>query len=279
MDKRFDFFTNRLHFVEITTDRMKNLELWHCLTVFEKHVYGVVSQYFRIKESLKGSPNKSLGILLTQAGLDIYYYTLTWDKLKQIYKKLECLMNDIHKITSTIPEGFTNDLRNWKHRIDHLFRGFKKKVRNEYEHPSLESCRVGNIIMWGNIHKDGSGNIRAHAGKDQFVEIRKEHVERLESLHVELIDIILKYFSKKPLTTELTQLRDQIEENMDDLVDEYKKFKQEGNTDSINDLIYKITICDLYLSKEGISISPNIKEKFYRILFDIRKSGVKSQPR
>lgn len=82
---RFDFFSSRLTFIEVASDQLMNIDLWHYLSVFESHVYGVFMQYNRIKEDLEfPDPESFRRVPGPQAGLDIYYYTLTWDKLKKI---------------------------------------------------------------------------------------------------------------------------------------------------------------------------------------------------
>lgn len=86
---KFDFLSSRLNFVEVSTDQLMNIDLWHYLSVFESHVYGVFLQYNRIKKDLKFSEPENLRkVPGPQAGLDIYYYTLTWDKLKKIFTTL-----------------------------------------------------------------------------------------------------------------------------------------------------------------------------------------------
>ena len=104
----FDFFSSRLHFIEVTSDHILNIELWHYLSVFENHVYGVFLQYNRIREDLIfPDPGSFRSVPGPQAGLDIYYYTLTWDKLKKICDKIKALINRFHQTSSSIPKPFT----------------------------------------------------------------------------------------------------------------------------------------------------------------------------
>ena len=49
----FDFFLSRLHFIEVTDNPLMNMKLWHYLSVFESHIYGIFLQYNRIKTDLK----------------------------------------------------------------------------------------------------------------------------------------------------------------------------------------------------------------------------------
>lgn len=267
-NNRFDFFTSRLNFIQVTNDQLINIKLWHYLSQFESHVYGVFLQYNRIKLDLRvPEPETFRSVPGAKAGLDIFFYILTWDKLKQIYKRIKTLMNSIQKSTSSIPENFIAEFKHWKRRIDHLFLEFKKEIRNEYVHPSLEPYSTGNIIMWGTIIIDGSGNIKAHAGKDWFALIKKEHFDRLQQLRVDFFDIFIKHFSQKPLAQELIKVRDYIEENIDSLIEELNKFKDAENLEGFNDLVYNFTMYEINLSKEGIQLSENTKQKFYSQLW------------
>ena len=63
--------------------------------------------------------------------------------------------------------SFNHDFRIWKKRIDILLKEFKL-ARNEYEHPSLEFRKLGNILEWGTINDNDNGEIRIHIGKEQF---------------------------------------------------------------------------------------------------------------
>jgi hypothetical protein len=266
--KRFDFFSSRLNFIEVTNDHLLNIELWHYLSVFESHVYGVFLQYNRIAADLSISePTKIQNIPGPKAGLDIYYYILTWDKLKKIYKKIETIMSRLHKVNSSIPKGFNSEFRLWKRRIDHLFPEFDTKIRNEYEHPSLESYSVGNIIMWGNILIDGLGNIEAHVGKNWFATIKKEDCLKLQRLRTDLFDMFLKHFSQKPLTQELIKARDYIEENIESILEELKALEDKDDMEGFNNLLHKLTMFDIYLSKEGVELSKDAKDKIYSILW------------
>lgn len=268
MQKKFDFFSNRLTFVEVTNDNLLNIELRHYLSVFENHVYGVILQYNRIVADLSiTEPKEISNVRGTNAGLDIYYYILTWDKLKQIYDKIKTLINRLQKVRPSIPKVFNSEFKTWKKRMDNLFSEFNKDVRNEYEHPSLEPHSVGNIIIWGNILIDGSGNIKAHVGKNLFAVINKNHCVKVQQLRTDLFDIFLKHFSQKKLTQELIKVRDYIEKNIDSLSKELKDLNDKDNVNGFNDLISKLTICDMDLSKEGVQLSDHVKNKIYSILW------------
>ena len=128
---RFDFLSSRLNFIEVSDNHLMNIELYHHLSVFENHVYGVFLQYDRIKEDLNYSDIKSVrSVPISQAGLDIYFYILTWDKLKKIYDKIKILINRVQQTSFSIPDSFTEDFRLWKRRIDHLFSEFDSEIIN-----------------------------------------------------------------------------------------------------------------------------------------------------
>ena len=264
----FDFFSDRLHFIDVTDNALLNIKLWHYLSTFESHVYGVLLQYNRIKSDLVFDPAPEMArVPGPQAGLDIYYYILTWDKLKKIYEKIKAIINEIQQGTRSLPEGFVTEFRAWKKRADHLFAEFDTEVRNEYEHPSLESHSTGNLIMWGNIMIDGSGNITAHAGKDWFATIKQEHCTRMQSLRTDLIDLFVKHFSQKPLTKELMKARSQIEENIDSILKELQELKAGKDWTKFNELLYTLTMHDLYLMKEGVPLSKTVKDKLYSAIW------------
>ncbi len=259
-----DFFSDRLHFIEITNNTLLNIKLWHYLGTFESHVYGVLMQYSRIKTDLAIDESlERCSVSRSQAGLDIYYYVLTWDKLKKIYEKIKAIINHLQKATSSIPEGFVLEFRSWKKRMDHLFAEFDTEVRNEYEHPSLESYSTGNITMWGNIMIDGSGDIKAHAGKDWFVTIRNEHCMKIQDLRVDLIDLFVKHFSQQPLTRELIKARSHIEENIESILKELQELRDGDDTAGFNELLHTLIMCDIYLMKEGVALGESAKKQLY----------------
>ena len=267
LNNQFDFFSTRLYFIKVTDDQFLNIDLWHYLGVFESHVYGIFLQYNRIKADLKfPHPDDNHGVPGPQAGLDIYYYTLTWDKLKKICDKIKALINRLQQVSPAFPKPFISDFRHWKRRIDHLFSEFDAGIRNEYEHPSLESYTVGNIQMWGNIIIDGSGNIKAHAGKNWFAIIKKEHIEKIQDLRRDLFDLFIKHFSKKPLTEELITAKNYIEENIDTLIKELSELKERKNWEDFNSLFCQLIMYNVYLSKEGINLSQNVQNRISSVL-------------
>lgn len=258
----FDFLSDGLHFIDVTDNALLNIKLWHYLSTFESHVYGVFLQYNRIKSDLVFDPAPEMsGVPGRQAGLDIYYYILTWDKPKKIYEKIKAIISEIQQGTHSLPEGFVTEFRAWKKRADHLFAEFDTEVRNEYEHPSLESHSTGNVIMWGNIMIDRSGDITAHAGRDWFATIKHEHCTRMQTLRTDLIDLFVKHFSQKPLRKELMKARSQIEENIDSILKELQELKAEKDWTKFNERLYTLTMHDIYLSKEGVPLSKAVKEK------------------
>jgi len=265
---RFDFLSSRLHFIEVATDHLLNIELQHYLSVFENHVFGVFLQYNRIKTDLEfPRPENSHRVQIPQAGLDIYYYTLTWDKLKKIYIEIKKLINRLQKKVSRFPSQFAPEFRLWRCRIDHLFKEFDTEVRNQYEHPSLKFHSVGNVIMWGNIFSDNSGNIKAQVAEKFYSIVKKEHVERIKQLRTDLFDLFIKHFSEKPLTQELIKVRDYIEENIDSLLKELNNFNEKKNREDFNNLLSQIMMCQINLSQEGIQLSREVTRKIYTRLF------------
>ncbi len=265
---RFDFISSRLNYIEVSTDQLVNIELWHCLIVFENHVYGVFLQYNRIKEDLNFSDIEDLRrVPAPQAGLDIYFYILTWDKLKKIVNKINKFINRLTNPPASIPKYFTSEYRNWRRQIEHLFLDFDSKIRNEYEHPSLEAYSVGNMKIWGNIIADGSGDIKAHVGKDWFTIIKKDHCLRVQKLRTDLFDLFIKHFSQKPLTHELIKLRKYIEDNIDSLSKELYNLKENNNWEDFNELFRQLIMTDLHLTKEGMHLSEEVKQKIYSVLY------------
>jgi len=266
----FDFFSSRLHFIEVTDNQLMNIELWHHLSVFENYVFGVFLQYNRIKATLKfPEPNEIKKVPGPQAGLDIYYYTLTWDKLKKVYEKLKTFINHIQQDSSSFTTQFINDFRLWRKRVEHLFSEFDTEIRNEYEHPSLESYSVGNIIMWGNIMIDPSGDIKSHVGKDLFTTIKLDHCNKVQNLRIALIDLFIKHFTERPLTQELLKVREYIQDNIDSICKELNDFKENENRKEFNGLLYQLTMSQVYLSKEGIQLPNEVVQKFHSVLVPI----------
>lgn len=264
---QFDFFSTRLCFIKATDDQLLNIDLWHYLGVFESHVYGIFLQYNRIKADLKlPRPDEYDRVLGLQAGLDIYYYTLTWDKLKKICDKIKDLVNRLQQVSPALPKPFISDFRHWKRRMHNLFSEFDAGIRNEYEHPSLESYTVGNIQMWGNIIIDGSGNIKAHVGNNWFAIIKKDHIEKIQELRADLFDFFMKHFSKKPLAEELIKAKNYIEDNIDTLIEELAGLKEQKNWEGFNSLFYQLTMYNVYLSKEGINLSQNVQNRISSVL-------------
>jgi len=267
----FDFFSNRLYFIEVTGNQLMNMELWHHLSVFESYVFGVFLQYNRIKTTLKfPEPNEIKKVPSPQAGLDIYYYTLTWDKLKKVYEKLKTFINHIQQDFSSFTTQFINDFRLWRKRVEHLFSEFDTEIRNEYEHPSLESYSVGRLIMWGNIMIDPSGDIKTHVGKDLFTTIKLDHCNKIQHLRIELIDLFIKHFTKRPLTQELLKVRGYIQDNIDSICKELNDFKENKNWKEFNDLLYQLTMSQVYFSKEGIQLANDIVQKFHSAIAPTR---------
>ena len=271
MKESFLRLTSRLHFIQFCSDQSKNIEIWHCLAVLENYIYGVTSQYNRIKENISKSleinslPTPSM--TSTQVSLDIYYYTLTWDKISKTYDKFKGLMNTVQKDSESIPKLFNVDFKDIKRRLEHLLGEFRNDVRNEYEHPSLEPNKVGNIIDWGSLFIHNNGDIKIHVGKDQFAVVQKTHVDRLISIWVDLIDVFIKHFSDKPSSSNLLQLKNHIEQNIDKIINKLGQCIHDKKNEEANSIIDQFLSVEISLSKEGIPLSQNIIDKFHSILF------------
>jgi hypothetical protein len=277
-NNRFEFYSSRLHFIEVTTDQFVNIEVSHYLRVFESHVYGVSLQYNRIKTDLIfPKPEDLQRVPGPQAGLDIYYYTLTWDKLKKIYEKLKAIINRLQQTSSSFPNQFISAFRHWKRRIDHLFLEFDIEIRNEYEHPSLESYSIGNIIVWGNIVMDGLGNIKAHVGKEKFAIIKKEHCDRMNQLRIDLFDLFIKHFSEKPLTQELLKSRAYIEDNIDSLLKELTVLDKVGKRDEFNELLHHLLMYEVFFMRESMPLTDKVRTKIYSVIWPNPKKAVKAK--
>jgi hypothetical protein len=268
MLNEFPFLTSRLSSIKLYSDHLRNFEVLICLYEFESYVYGVVSQYSRIIDNQqKTISTTSLGISLTQLRLDIYYYTLTWDKLRKVFDKLKGQINDILRLPNTLPGEFINDYKLIRNRMDHLFGEFRTTVRNEYEHPSLQPLKVGKMVGFGNLTQDSRGNIKAHVGNQEYAIVRKEHIDRLNSLRVELVDIFVKHFTTETPSSELFLLKKQIEEDIDVIIRKYMLFRTENKDEEANQILHQLVMSETYLSREGIPLRADVKNQIYSILF------------
>jgi len=270
MNESFLRLTSRLHFIQFCSDHYKNIEIWHYLSVLENYIYGVKSQYDRIRENMSkmidfnSLPHSQ--IESTQVSLDVYYYTLTWDKISKTYDKFKRLINSLQK-TEPIPKLFNDDFKELKRRLDHLLGEFRNEVRNEYEHPSLEPNRVGNITDWGSLFVHNNGDIKVHVGKDQFSVAQKGHVDRLILIWIDLIDVFLKHFSDKPSSHDLIHLKNHIEQHIDEIIDEYNNYLHDNRKEEANGVIGQFLRAEIFLTKEGIPLSQDAIGKFHSLLF------------
>jgi hypothetical protein len=265
--------TSRIQFVEFFQDQYKNLELEHSLNVFEKYLFGASLQYKRISENaaklrnVDNSPDFHSQNVSSQISLDIYYYTLTWDKLKKVFEKIEEHFNVLQKDNYSISQGFKNDYRLIKTKFEHFFKEFSLHARNEYEHPSLAFLKRGNIYEYGNIFFDPNGNITAHVGKDQFTVVRKDQVDKLKSLWIEFIDIILKYFSDKPSSANLIKAKEYLDQNIDNIIGDYDSFIKDNKMDEAKGLLSQLLWTEVTLMTEGIPLSNETISKFHSVFF------------
>lgn len=267
MVNEFPSLTSRLGVLEFSSDQLTNIGIYICLNEFESYVYGVISQYSRIIDSeqklFSGPPSPHL---LDQQKLDIYYYTLTWDKLKKVFAELRKDINIALRHPNTLPSEFKHDFKQANVRIEHLFGELSTSARNEYEHPSLHPSRIGNLVGFGNSTSDNQGNIKTHVGNEEFAIVRKEHVDRLIALWIEFIDIFIKHFTDKVSTSEVLLLKRQIEENVDKIIGTYKLYRMEKKDKEADQIFLQILMSETYLSREGSPLRQDVVDKFYSIL-------------
>lgn len=194
----FDFqnYSRRLTF-----DRnMRLFNFNYYLYGFEKYSYGVISQFYRILED-KNSKDKNGSNF--QIRLDVYYYILCWDKLKKLFDEME---RKTSNFLGKVDPIFFKDFRQIKRRLEQLFSEIPTSIRNEYEHPSLEPHIIGNnkgrVIIYDLALPKKNGDLRIHVGKDEFADVKKEHIERLQSCWADLSDLLFTHFSDKPLDSD-----------------------------------------------------------------------------
>lgn len=264
----FPRLTSRLGIVELSTDPLINIYFYICFSELESYIFGVLSQYARImKNTPEPSSSKSLSYSLNQIKLDVYYYTLTWDKLRKVFEKFKSELSSVSKSPSALPSGFTTEFKEIKTRMEHLFNEHGVDTRNEYEHPSLEPSQIGNLIGLGNSTSDNKGNITIHVGKEKFAYVRKDHVDRLYSLWIEFIDLFIRYFTDKPATAELLSIKNNIEEHIDDLINVFNQLCQSKEFEDAQNLSNRLLATELYLTSEGCPLHKDVREKIYTILY------------
>jgi hypothetical protein len=266
----FVFFSDRLSRIEIYHDVLKDFEFHNHITSFELHVFGIVNQYQRIQKVLKrmmsiNDKSISRNNDSSQFKLDIYYFILTWDKLKKIFTKIKSQTNKIIREGRTTKD-FVTDYKPIRKCIEKLFDEYDDSVRNEYEHPSLEYQRIGRSISYGNIIIDNSG-ITVHVGGNVNVTIKIKHVEQIESLRIDLIDLFIKHFTDKTSTRDLLKLRknfiDDIRKNSKD----YKKIIKGKNSKLSSEMFHNLMMTDTFFSTEGIPIPQSVRNKIHNTLF------------
>jgi hypothetical protein len=266
----FDFLSGRIIRIDIANDILRNFEFSRYLSEFEKHIYGVFLQLGRIhkdldfKSPLQPRTNK---YSITSASLDIYFYILTWDKIKKIFEIIKTNINEISLTSKAINPDFTSSYRLLRKRFEKLFSEFDTAIRNEFEHPSLNAHLSGSFIMYGNITMDRSGNIKAHAGDNHYAIIKQDHYLKLNELRIELFDLLIYNFSTKPLNKELLKLKQYLADNIDNLLIELKKYSQEKRKDDFEDLFKQLIWAEMSLSSEGIDLQDEIRRKIYSMPF------------
>jgi len=270
----FPRLTSRLGIIELSSDRLRNFGVFICLHEFESYVYGVISQYSRIMDD-EPKPFSSIPVSrsLNQLRLDIYYYILTWDKLKKVFDELKYQINFVLKPPNALPSEFTHNFKQIRIRMEHLFGELSTSTRDKYEHPSLHPTRIGNLLGFGNSIRDNQGNIKAHVGDEEYAIIRKEHIDRLIRLWIELIDIFIKHFTNKTPTSEILKLKRQIEENIDEIIESYIIYRNEKRDKDANQIFHQILMSDIYLSGEGSPLRQDIRDKINSILIQGKDTG------
>jgi hypothetical protein len=259
--------TGRLGIINLSTDLLINDHVYICFSELEKYIYGVLSQYSRIMENEQKIFSKiEVSNLITQLRLDEYYYVLTWDKLRRVFEILKKEMNGLLKPPSRLPDGFKDDYAQIKKRLDRLFNEHTKP-RNKYEHPTLNISQVGNLQGFGNSITDKNGNITVHVGDEVFANVKKEHVGRLYSLWVEFIDVFIKHFTEKPSTAKLLSIKNDIERNIDEIINEYNQLLKKGEIEEAQNLTIRLSKIEIHLLTEGCPLNKDVGEKIYFILF------------
>ena len=79
-------------------------------------------------------------------------------------------------------------------------------------------------------------------------------------------DLFIKHFTEKPLNEELLKIKKSTEDNIESLSKELKELKDKGDNEGFNGLVHKFAMLDLYLSKEGLHLTDDIRNKIYSIL-------------
>lgn len=83
-----------------------------------------------------------------------------------------------------------------------------------------------------------------------------------------MIDLFIKHFSQKPLTKELIRARTHIEENIEPIAAELKRFHDKGDIAGFNALVHRFTMYDLYLVAEGLALAASVRDRFYSVLVE-----------
>jgi len=273
MSELFPRITSRFRFVHIFKDQALDFDFEHTMDIFEDNIFGIFLQYHRIianlqrKQAFSDSQNIIDQHISTQISLDIYFYTLIWDKLIKIFEKLKHLLNVLQKGNQSVPETFKDSLKIVKSKFEHLFGEINIEARNEYEHPSLSYHQIGSIMVFGALMIDSNGNINAHVGKDQFISIRKDHLDRLHSFWIELTDIFLLNFTDKKSSSSIMEARQFFEHHIDDFILEYKQLCADNKPDDASDFLGQLLSAEIALQSEGFPLSIGTIQKFHSVFF------------
>jgi hypothetical protein len=262
--KSFEYYSDRLFCKKIFNNYLKDLELQKQLNTFEVHILGVYSQYKRIlKEEKEFREIEILRVrkksiiqtrnILSQLDLDMYYYFLTWDKLKKIFEKIKSNINNLI-IENSVTKYFIIDYKNIRKCMDNLFSEHHVSVRNNYEHPSLKYQEQGKLLQFGTIEINKT-EITTHVGGDVYGNIKKTHIDQLELLRIDFIDLFIRHFTDRRTTKELLKIRK-------DCINHVRKLTKNKNEIS-NDIFHNLKMTDFLLMDEFIPLPQNIRNKIF----------------
>jgi hypothetical protein len=65
------------------------------------------------------------------------------------------------------------------------------------------------------------------------------------------------------------KVREYIQDNIDSICKELNDYKEKESWDEFNDLLYQLTMSQVYLSKEGIQLADDVVQKFHSMIFPI----------
>lgn len=263
---KFVLLASRLNFMKIVSDEFENIALLHTITVFENYIYGANTQYKRIQSNvnkiLNGHDIVNSENYLGQISLDVYYYVMIWDKLYKTFEKIKMKINSVATTSSNINTNFISEHKSIKKKMEHIFKELRNDVRNEYEHPSFEPKKTGNIIEYGTIQILTNKDILCHVGKEVFARVSRQQIDSLNKIWIEYIDIFIKNFTTKKTSAELIRIRNLIEKSIASIIN-----KMKGQDAEKNNVFLQLLSADIYLSKENVPLSAKAKQRIYSLIW------------